>query len=137
MLTLESARRALRTARVRLTPQRLMVIDVLMDNRTHPTVEEVYDTVRRRYPKISLATVYNTVALLARHNLILELHGGKDGLRCDPDTTSHAHAYCRSCGEVFDIPLRAQMPCTKTDFCVEHIEVTLQGLCRNCREQET
>lgn len=133
MLTLDSAVTILRQSGIRVTPQRLMVIDALVDNRTHPTVEHIYEFVRRSYPTISLATVYQTLAMLARHGLITELHGGRDGLRCDPDTSSHAHAYCRICGAIMDIPLPA-MDCTTelSGFKAEHLELSIYGRCDSC-----
>jgi Fur family peroxide stress response transcriptional regulator len=139
MLTADAAKHALQRAGVRLTPQRLMIVDVLVGNRTHPTVEQIYATARRQYPTLSLATVYHTVDLLARHGLILELRGSKDGLRCDPDTTDHAHAFCTNCGEVFDVMLPAPIavaPEQIDGFQARRVEISLYGECNVCRAQQ-
>ncbi len=135
MLAADSAREALRSAGIRLTPQRLMIIDALVGNRTHPTIEMIYDTVRARYPSVSLATVYQTVTLLGKHGLVLELRGGKDGLRCDPDTSVHAHAYCAHCGAVADVPLSTPMALDTNEldaFTITQVEIALHGLCARC-----
>ncbi len=135
MLTLESAQQALRGAGVRLTPQRTLIINALVGNRAHPTVEQLYHLARARYAGISLATVYHTVSLLARHGLLLELHGDSAGLRCDPDTQPHAHAYCLACHAVLDISLvAAPIPCTADDlpFTPVATELSLYGYCPTC-----
>ncbi|MHB9129808.1 MAG: Fur family transcriptional regulator [Armatimonadota bacterium] len=140
MLNADAARTALRTAGVRLTPQRLMVVEALVGNYSHPTVDQVYERVRQKYPTVSLATVYHTVALLARHSLILELHGGGEGLRCDPQTTPHAHAYCRHCSRVFDVPLPGDLAWqeqTLDGFCPTHFEVSLHGVCAACKSSSS
>ena len=112
-----------------------MIMEVLVDNRTHPTVDQVYLEVRTQYPTVSLATVYSTLALLARCGLILELHGGKDGLRCDPETAPHAHAYCEHCGGVFDFALPA-MPAWHdaelAGFQPRGTEISIFGICAQC-----
>ncbi|HOF87039.1 MAG TPA: Fur family transcriptional regulator [Armatimonadota bacterium] len=136
MLTAESAQSALQRAGVRLTPQRLMIVDVLVGNRTHPTIEQIYATARQRYPTLSLATVYHTVDLLAKHGLILELRGSKDGLRCDPDTAPHAHAYCTECNAVYDIilPAAAAPDASALDgFRATRVDISLYGECQACR----
>jgi Fur family transcriptional regulator, peroxide stress response regulator len=136
MLTLESAIHAFRDAHIRMTPQRLLVIEALVGNHTHPTVEQLYDRVCTNCPTVALATVYQTVALLARHGLILELHSGPEGLRCDPDTSPHAHAYCEQCGQVFDIPLTEPVTLSKVDlqgFHAKQTELSFYGRCPDCQ----
>lgn len=140
MLHADAARDVLRQAGMRLTPQRLMIIDLLVGNRTHPTVDQLYLTARGKYPTLSLATVYHTVALLARHGLILELRGGKDSLRYDPDTAPHAHAYCGACGAVDDITLPAGNghPCADLHgFQADVVEVSMYGTCTRCTTDHT
>lgn len=137
MLTAEAAQHALQRAGVRLTPQRLMIVNVLVDNRTHPTIEQIYATARQTYPTLSLATVYHTVDLLARYGLVLELRGSKDGLRCDPDTSPHAHAYCTLCGAVADIILPASYALDEgalNGFRATRMDISLYGECQACRE---
>jgi Fur family peroxide stress response transcriptional regulator len=137
MLTVSTAREALHKAGIRITPQRLMVVDVLVDNRTHPTVDQVYLAVSKHYPTVSLATIYSTLSLLARNGLILALHGGKDGLRSDPETTPHAHAYCEQCGDVYDVALPDEPVWKETHlsgFQPRHTEISLYGLCAHCAQ---
>ena len=135
MLTLDNARTMLRREGVRLTPQRLMIVEMLVGNREHPTIDRIHQIVLVRYPSISLATVYNTVTLLAHYGLVSLLHGGKDGLRLDPDTTPHAHAHCVGCGKVFDVPINQQAILNDQvlqGFQWKRIEVSVFGYCPDC-----
>jgi len=135
MLTLEDVRMVLRKESIRLTPQRIVIMDVLVDITEHPTVERVREIALARHPSISLATVYNTVTLLARHGLIVLLHGGKDGLRVDPNTSPHGHAYCLRCGAVTDMSIKkpARLDEAMLDgFRKERTEVSVYGYCAKC-----
>lgn len=53
----------------RLTPQRLAVLKVLAVSEGHPTVEQIYETVRPEFPTSSVATIYKTVNLLKQLNI--------------------------------------------------------------------
>jgi len=135
MLTIDNARAILRNDGVRLTPQRLMIVQVLIGRKDHPTVEQIYDIVRAEYPAISLATVYNTVSLLARHHLISALHGCKDGLRLDPMTAAHAHSHCIHCGAVNNVPIASPVSlgdAASPEFVPEQVEVSIFGRCNHC-----
>jgi len=137
MLTIDDARRILRDENVRLKPQRLMIAEVLIGSREHPTVERIHDVILARYPSISLATVYNTATLLARYGLINLLHGGKDGLRLDPDTTPHAHAHCVQCGQVLDVSIQKPAAVNDRDlqgFRETRMEISVFGCCPQCAE---
>jgi len=139
MLNHAIAKSVLKQADIRITPQRLAVIDVLVGNTTHPTVDQVFDAARRRFPLISLATVYNTIATLIKHGLIVDLHPGKAGLRCDANCTPHAHAYCTGCGALYDLHVPhddcwgAYLP---AGFQTVRYDIMLFGLCADCIAQQ-
>jgi Fur family peroxide stress response transcriptional regulator len=63
----------LREHQFRITPQRLAVLRVLAASEEHPSVEGVYETVRRDFPTTSIATIYKTVHLLKQINELLEI----------------------------------------------------------------
>ena len=82
----------LRHAGAKLTAQRLAVCDWLYGNESHPTAADVYQALSEQFPTMSLATVYNTLSLLAELDLIHEVGSADDGsTRYDPKTAPHAH----------------------------------------------
>ncbi len=49
---------------IKLTPQRLAILEYLNGNTDHPSAEDIYRTVSKKYPTMSFATVYNTLGTL-------------------------------------------------------------------------
>lgn len=88
---------------IRPSSQRLLVFDYLKSVKTHPSVDTIYQALLPDNPGLSRTTVYNTLELLASHNLILTLDLGEGFLRYDGDITPHSHFKCTKCGAVIDI----------------------------------
>jgi Fur family peroxide stress response transcriptional regulator len=63
---------------LKITPQRLAVYEILLRRKDHPTVEEIYEEVKKIYPFVSLATVYRTVETLEELGFIKN-HTGPEG----------------------------------------------------------
>ena len=92
-----------RAAGLVLTPQRLAVFRHLAAVDSHPSAEELYATVRRELPTLSLATVYKTLDTLARIGAVRRV--SRDGARSrwDAGPESHHHLVCIQCGGVSDV----------------------------------
>lgn len=127
----------LREAGLRSTPQRLAIVrDVFLLN--HPTVAEVYETVREQFPTIGLATVYNTLRSLTERGYVRELPFG-DATRFDVNVMSHANLVCKRCGRIEDSSaandlleaLRTRIQ-QDTSFQPETQRVDIYGLCSAC-----
>lgn len=129
---------ALHKAGYRLTPQRLAICRYLATAREHPTPAAVFARVRERVPTISLATVYNTLALLRQLGLITEMGADAGGIRYETDTQPHANLICLQCGRVVDAPLpdlaHVQAALTaQSAFEVRNLRLDAYGLCPDCR----
>jgi hypothetical protein len=72
----DRGRSALEAVGLRYTIQRAAIYRCLAGLKSHPTVEEVYRRVRRRLPRISLATVYKALEALVVAGLATKLVGG-------------------------------------------------------------
>ena len=94
----------LRTAGLRPTASRLAILEILEDDRRHPTAEMVLATLASRMPSLSLSTVYATLETFLGAGMIRRIRGAKDKLRVDGTQQDHDHAICRRCGGVFDVP---------------------------------
>jgi Fe2+ or Zn2+ uptake regulation protein len=79
----------------RLTPQRLAVIRAFAAGR-HPSAEEVHTALARDWPSMSLAPVYNPIALLKAPGLILEIDFGSRNNRYDSTSSSPIPTRTRS-----------------------------------------
>ena len=95
---------------VRMTAQRDIVLSELRRCSDHPSADDLFERVRRRLPRISLATVYRNLQFLAGCGLIQELGYGVSGKRFDPIADPHSHFRCVNCGQIEDVPLAVAAP---------------------------
>ena len=122
-------------AGLRLTPQRLAILEFLKGNSSHPSAEDIYHGVKSRYPAISFATIYNTLEKLKALGGVRELTIDSSRRRYDPDTTPHHHLVCRSCGRIVDIHADYQLDLPEhasQEFEVVATHVEFIGRCRPC-----
>lgn len=132
-----SLTQALARVGLRFTRQREEVFHALVSDRSHPTAGEVYQSVKRRMPTISLATVYNCLETLAESGLIRQVNFERSPSRYCPNLENHGHFYCDDCGRVIDVPLPELERMTRewhlpAHCVVMHHEVALRGLCPEC-----
>ena len=122
-----------------LTKQREVVLQVIRSAEHHLTANEVFDEAKRRLPTISFATVYNSLRFLKEAGHIAEIHFGFSGAnRFDAKTTRHDHAICNRCGKLIDIDLKmpdelVELAAQLSKFKLESLELTLRGLCPECK----
>jgi Fur family ferric uptake transcriptional regulator len=131
---------ALREHGYKLTPQRRAVIAAIAASSDHLTPNDLYQKVRRDHPAVGLTTIYRTLEILARLELICELHAGGS---CHSYTTGapehHHHIICSGCGEVVDFsgydlsPLEERLS-RETGFEIEGHLLEFTGRCRRCRQ---
>jgi Fur family transcriptional regulator, peroxide stress response regulator len=88
---------------VRPTPQREVVLKVLLEKRDHPTADEIFARVKAQMPTISLATVYNCLDTLVSCGLVKQVNFDRAPTRYCPNLHEHAHFHDESTGQVLDI----------------------------------
>jgi Fe2+ or Zn2+ uptake regulation protein len=116
---------------------------------SHPTAQELFERLRGEFPKMSFATVYNTLDALTHAGLSSTLRfspaasdsGGREAnaARFDPNVEPHHHAVCDRCGSVTDIPVVATateapraLQETAPGFSLRSVERIYRGLCPAC-----
>lgn len=128
--------------RTRNTQQRRAVLDAVraLVGR-HPTAAEVFDVVRLRQPRMSLATVYRALHALVQQNQIIEMRV-ENVTRYDAGPCVHHHVVCRKCGAVVDVcgemmpeslfsVLRALESASGFNLDLHPLQVS--GVCPDCR----
>src|SRR3982750_3872952 len=106
----EHLSKQLSTSGFRFTPQRQHVYDVLIEERDHPTAEEVFIRAKRVMPEISMATVYNCLDALVQSGVARQVNVDRGATRFCPNMREHCHFYCDNCAKVFDIDLPSEGP---------------------------
>ncbi len=125
--------------RMRMTPQRMAVLDYLKDNKSHPSAADVFRAVSERFPTISFATVYNTLQMLKDRGRVTELSMDPDKKRFDPDPAPHHHVICIRCRAIMDITRTFDLELPEGErhgFEIVGNHVDFYGLCLRCREKE-
>ena len=83
--------------------QRELVLSTLKENVVHPTAEYLYEILKDKNPKISLATLYRNLNQLAQAGIIKKIDGLETSAHFDHNTHNHYHFICDKCKKVFDI----------------------------------
>jgi len=122
---------------LKITPQRVAVYEILLNSYNHPTVEEIYEEVKKRYPFVSLATVYRTVETLEQMGLAKKVCYWGSSARYDANTDEHHHLICVKCGAIRDIYMEEDLsiPQELEGFRTEGYSVNIYGLCPECRDK--
>ena len=137
-LTIDAIRTRFRACGVRLTPQRAAIYRELAGTTSHPTADDLFRAVRRRYPMISRNTVYYTLGVLRKAGLAHEVNVGHDSARFDANVSLHHHLVCLGCGHILDLMDDALDRVTvarglESGFQVLGHRVEFHGYCRACR----
>lgn len=134
----------LREEKVRLTPQRKIILEYLLTHHTHPSAEMIFSDLKDKVDNISVATVYNTLKLFVDHGLVIELKNGDGSTHFDYFGKPHYHVVCDNCGridDVFDDQFKnisqtlAQSAADKTGYLVTGNHVELHGICPDCQKK--
>ncbi|MSU46210.1 MAG: transcriptional repressor [Lacunisphaera sp.] len=122
----------LKACDVRPTPQRKVVLKVILEKRDHPTADEIFARVKSSMPTISLATVYNCLETLVACGLIRQVHLERAPTRYCPNLHAHAHFHDDTTGQVHDIDLPTDTMkqlhgLLPTGFDANSVELTFRG----------
>lgn len=123
---------------LKLTPQRLAIFDYLNGNTDHPSAEDIYEAVSRKFPTMSFATVYNTLETLRKRGEILELNIESGRKRFDPNPHPHHHLICIRCKRIVDVHSEFQLALSskdRADFEIVGNHVEFYGLCGQCKKK--
>ena len=93
----------LREHQISPTIQRVEIAQILLSKKQHLSAEQVLAVVNTDKPKVSKATVYNTLGLFARKGLIRELIIDPTKVFYDSNTSNHHHFYNVDTHELVDI----------------------------------
>ena len=103
-LFVKKALKKLRASPLKVTSQRIKLIEILFDKgNSHHTAEDIHKIVKKKGSKISLATVYNTLHLYCQNDILKLLRTPSDKFFFDTNIEPHHHFFCRSSEELFDI----------------------------------
>lgn len=135
----DDPRAVLKQAGLRVTAQRMAILDLLRETRGHLSVERVTDLARRRLGTMSQQAVYDALGALVSAGLARRIEpAGSPALFESRVADNHHHVVCRRCGAVADIDCAVgSAPCLEVSdthgFLLDEAEITFWGLCPDCQ----
>lgn len=122
----------------KMTPQRIAILEYLEGSDNHPSAEDIFRDVKKRYPTVSFATVYNTIEALKKRKEIIEITIDPERKHYESNINPHHHIVCIICkkiGDVFaDYSMALRLPAeVEQEFLATGNHVHFFGICKNCR----
>lgn len=120
----------------RKSKQREAIINELCSRYDHPTAMELYLSVRKTIPNLSLGTLYRNLAQLEENGQVLRIPDGSTD-RFDGNVNPHAHFKCLTCGNVYDLMSFKNESIVFSDDIIESVinySLMAFGSCKHCNK---
>lgn len=124
---------------LKITPQRIAVLDAISNLNNHPTADNVIAFIRKHHPNIATGTIYKTLETFVEKGIVKKVKTEKDVMRYDSILDNHHHLYSSDSEHIedyYDEDLdrmiekyfeRKKIP----NFTVEDIKVQIIGKFKN------
>ncbi|HBH13264.1 MAG: Ferric-uptake regulator [Clostridiales bacterium 38_11] len=114
--------------------QRVKIYQFLLNNKIHPTADEIYKRLNSELITLSKTTVYNTLHLFVDKGVVQPIHIEGNEVRYDADFSQHTHFKCNDCGMLYDLHLNLNIQgiLELKKFEVKDIQVLISGICDKC-----
>ena len=124
----------------RETKQREAILRVLMNTKSHPTADLIYDEVKKEIPNISKGTIYRNLKVLQESGQVSELNLNGTISRFEVKQDSHYHFRCEKCGRVSDIDMPVDRELDRhiekiTGLKISYHQLEFRGLCKDCQKR--
>ena len=87
---------------LKVTPQRIAILEAIIKLNNHPTADNVIDYIRKNHPNIATATVYKVLEVLVNKGLIKKVKTERDIMRYDALLEKHHHLYSSDSDRIED-----------------------------------
>ena len=140
-MTKESIITQLKEKGLKVTPQRMAIIEVLVEQGDlHPGARLVYEEAKKKKRSLSLSTAYATLNELSRHGIIKTLQFDKMENRYETNIEEHINLICEKCRKILDykVPIAVDQSgvAKKTGFSITDTRLEYYGYCRECRKEK-
>jgi Fe2+ or Zn2+ uptake regulation protein len=140
-MTKESIIKQLKEKGLKITPQRMAIIEVLIEKRgSHPGARLVYEEAKKKKKSLSLSATYATLNELSRHGFIKTLQFDRMENRYEGNLQEHINLICERCKKILDykvsIAVDQREVAKKTGFSITDTRLEYYGYCRECRDDK-
>lgn len=95
-------RNKLREKGLKVTPQRVAILEAIIELKNHPTVENIIEFIRINHPNIAIATVYKVLEVMVENKLITKVKTDREAMRYDAIMEKHHHLYSSESDRIED-----------------------------------
>jgi len=123
---------------IKIKPQRLEILMYLDNNRNHPTADQIYVNLKDKNPSLSKTTVYNSLEILNKNNIIQTISITGSETRYDFKNDMHHPFICKKCGSIIDIDIACPNIKKTIDdgYKIQEVHGYFKGICKKCMRSE-
>jgi Fur family transcriptional regulator, peroxide stress response regulator len=141
MMTKESIIKNLKERGLRITPQRVAIIEVLLEKgHLHPSAYFIFKEAKKKSRSLSLSTTYATINEFSRYGIIKTLQFEGVENRCEANLKDHINLICEQCRKIIDyeVPIYVDQRdlVKRTGFIVTNNRLEYYGYCRDCSQDK-
>ncbi len=123
---------------LRMTHQRELILEELGNCHNHPTADALYERIKKKLPRISLATVYRNLEILSEAGMIRKLEICGRQKRFDKEVEQHDHIFCVQCRRIDDIKFdQSRIISLEEDqsqgYKISGCRIEFFGICSKCQ----
>jgi len=87
---------------LKITPQRIAILQSVRTLQCHPTAENIIDCVQSHNPNIAIGTIYKTLETFVAKGIIIKIETEDDKTRYDGILEKHHHLHCTATDKIGD-----------------------------------
>ena len=114
--------------------QRIKILEYMIQNQCHPTVEQIFNDLIKEIPTLSKATVYNTLNAFMKAKMVRVINIENHETRYDIIMENHGHFKCECCGTIYNFHVEADKLVVDElkGFRINDKNVYFKGICPEC-----
>lgn len=112
--------------------QKEAVLAAVCTMRNHPTADEIYDKLKKDFPRLSLGTVYRNLNAFVQNGEVRRVSAPGEGDRFDFRLDPHEHMLCNKCSKAYDVNAEVKVKIMETDAQISSYTLVLHGICAKC-----
>ncbi len=125
---------------MKFSKQREIILNEVMNSHLHPTADNIYTSLKKDNPELSLGTVYRNLSQLTKKGIISKLSITGQSDRFDKNIKPHAHLICEQCNNIFDIESDnvdkfINDLSSEKNITISSYNLVLNGVCSHCKEK--
>lgn len=122
---------------LRMTHQRELILEEIGRCKGHPTADALYERLKKKMPRISLATVYRNLEIFSEAGMIRKLEISGRQKRFDRQLEQHHHIYCVQCHRVDNLRVETVSPesAAEIGYRISGCRIEFFGVCPDCQKK--